>query len=109
MLAHLTEIAAREEARIAADALALIVRAAEGSVRDALSLLDQAIAHGGSETTADQVRAMLGLPIGAGCSTCSTGSCAAMRPARWPRRPGNMPTGPTRRRCSTIWPRSPIG
>ncbi|HBG99483.1 MAG TPA: DNA polymerase III subunit gamma/tau [Rhodobacteraceae bacterium] len=61
MLAHLTEIAAREEARIAADALALIVRAAEGSVRDALSLLDQAIAHGGSETTADQVRAMLGL------------------------------------------------
>ncbi|MFY8145950.1 MAG: DNA polymerase III subunit gamma/tau, partial [Rhodobacter sp.] len=42
-------------------ALALITRAAEGSVRDALSLLDQAIAHGAGETTADQVRAMLGL------------------------------------------------
>jgi DNA polymerase-3 subunit gamma/tau len=41
--------------------MALITRAAEGSVRDAMSLLDQAIAHGAGETTADQVRAMLGL------------------------------------------------
>ena len=46
---------------MAPDALALIVRAAEGSVRDALSLLDQAIAHGAGETTAAEVRAMLGL------------------------------------------------
>ena len=46
---------------MAPDALALIVRAAEGSVRDALSLLDQAIAHGGGEATAAEVRAMLGL------------------------------------------------
>ncbi|MEL6588378.1 MAG: DNA polymerase III subunit gamma/tau, partial [Pseudomonadota bacterium] len=46
---------------IADDALALIARAAEGSVRDAMSLLDQAISHGAGETTADQVRAMLGL------------------------------------------------
>ena len=44
-----------------ADALAMIARAAEGSVRDSLSILDQAIAHGAGETTADQVRAMLGL------------------------------------------------
>ena len=36
---------------MAPDALALITRAAEGSVRDALSLLDQAIAHGAGETT----------------------------------------------------------
>ncbi|HEY0276455.1 MAG TPA: DNA polymerase III subunit gamma/tau, partial [Paenirhodobacter sp.] len=61
MMAHLARIAGLESARIAPDALALITRAAEGSVRDAMSLLDQAIAHGAGETTADQVRAMLGL------------------------------------------------
>ena len=61
MIAHLQKVAGLEGAGIAEDALALITRAAEGSVRDAMSLLDQAIAHGAGETTADQVRAMLGL------------------------------------------------
>jgi len=61
MLAHLAGIAGLEGATVAPDALALIVRAAEGSVRDALSLLDQAIAHGAGETGAAEVRAMLGL------------------------------------------------
>ena len=61
MIAHLQSLAARENAQIAEDALALITRAAEGSVRDAMSLLDQAISHGAGETTASQVRAMLGL------------------------------------------------
>jgi DNA polymerase-3 subunit gamma/tau len=61
MIDHLQTIAQKENAAIAKDALALITRAAEGSVRDAMSLLDQAIAHGAGETTADQVRAMLGL------------------------------------------------
>ncbi|GGA05772.1 DNA polymerase III subunit gamma/tau [Neptunicoccus cionae] len=61
MIAHLQKIAAKENAQVAEDALALIARAAEGSVRDAMSLLDQAIAHGVGETSADQVRAMLGL------------------------------------------------
>ncbi|MEQ8365266.1 MAG: DNA polymerase III subunit gamma/tau [Roseicyclus sp.] len=61
MIAHLKGIAEKEGAAIAEDALALITRAAEGSVRDAMSLLDQAIAHGAGETSADQVRAMLGL------------------------------------------------
>ena len=42
-------------------ALALIARAAEGSVRDALSILDRAIAFGGSEVKADAVRGLLGL------------------------------------------------
>ncbi len=55
------KIATAEGAEIADDALALITRAAEGSARDATSLLDQAISHGAGETTADQVRAMLGL------------------------------------------------
>lgn len=61
MINHLSKVATQESAQIATDALALITRAAEGSVRDAMSLLDQAISHGAGETTADQVRAMLGL------------------------------------------------
>ena len=61
MMGHLSAVAGKERAEIAADALALITRAAEGSVRDALSLLDQAIAHGEGETSAAEVRAMLGL------------------------------------------------
>ena len=61
MMAHLTRVATAEGASLAPDALALITRAAEGSVRDAMSLMDQAIAHGAGETSAAQVRAMLGL------------------------------------------------
>ncbi|PJF09636.1 DNA polymerase III subunit gamma/tau [Pseudorhodobacter sp. MZDSW-24AT] len=61
MMAHLSKVAALEGAQLAPDAMALITRAAEGSVRDAMSLMDQAIAHGAGETTALQVRAMLGL------------------------------------------------
>ena len=61
MLVLLRKIAAAEKAVISDDALALITRAAEGSARDATSLLDQAISHGAGETSADQVRAMLGL------------------------------------------------
>jgi len=60
-IALLRRIANAENAEIADDALALITRAAEGSARDATSLLDQAISHGAGETTAEQVRAMLGL------------------------------------------------
>jgi DNA polymerase III subunit gamma/tau len=61
MMAHLTRVAAAEGAALAPDAMALITRAAEGSVRDAMSLMDQAIAHGAGETSAAQVRSMLGL------------------------------------------------
>lgn len=61
MIALLRKIAASEGAEITDEALALVTRAAEGSARDATSLLDQAISHGAGETTADQVRAMLGL------------------------------------------------
>jgi DNA polymerase-3 subunit gamma/tau len=62
---HLTEIATKERVRIEPAALALLVRAAEGSVRDGLSLLDQAIAllgaDGGAKITAEQIQDMLGL------------------------------------------------
>ena len=59
--AHFARIVASEGASAEPDALALIARAAEGSVRDGLSLLDQAIARGSGAVTADAVRAMLGL------------------------------------------------
>jgi DNA polymerase-3 subunit gamma/tau len=59
---HLAGIAAKETVTIEPAALAVIARAAEGSVRDGLSLLDQAIAHeDGKAITAESVRAMLGL------------------------------------------------
>jgi DNA polymerase-3 subunit gamma/tau len=61
MLALLRKIATGEGAQITDGALAMITRAAEGSARDATSLLDQAISNGAGETTAEQVRAMLGL------------------------------------------------
>lgn len=62
--AHLGRIAKKESAEVEAEGLALIARAAEGSVRDGLSLLDQAIVQGGEgggAVTALQVRDMLGL------------------------------------------------
>ncbi|SDG66582.1 DNA polymerase III subunit gamma/tau [Roseospirillum parvum] len=58
---HFAGIAQAEGAGIEAEALALIARAADGSVRDGLSLLDQAIVHGAGTVEATQVRAMLGL------------------------------------------------
>ncbi len=61
MIGFLRGIAAAEGVAVADGALALIARAAEGSARDALSLLDQAIAHGGGATEAQAVRDMLGL------------------------------------------------
>jgi DNA polymerase-3 subunit gamma/tau len=55
------KIAGLEKVEISPEALALIARAADGSVRDGLSMLDQAIAHGGGVVDAAQVRDMLGL------------------------------------------------
>src|SRR6202795_4619994 len=73
LVKHLEGIAAKENIEVEPAALALIARAAEGSVRDALSLFDQAIAHAGAEAgagssamiagpvRAEDVRQMLGL------------------------------------------------
>ncbi|MBB2960185.1 DNA polymerase III subunit gamma/tau [Methylobacterium sp. R2-1] len=58
---HLKKICAAEGVEAEDEALAAVTRAAEGSVRDALSLLDQAIAHGAGAVTASGVRDMLGL------------------------------------------------
>ena len=62
MIAHLGKICAAEGVAAEPEALALIAQVAEGSVRDALSLLDQAIAYGGhAGVAARSVRDMLGL------------------------------------------------
>ena len=70
LVAHLQGIAGKEGIEAEPEALALIARAAEGSVRDALSLFDQAIAHAGGAgnstkpagpVRAEDVRGMLGL------------------------------------------------
>ena len=58
---HFAEIVTAEGASAEPEALALIAQAAEGSVRDGLSVLDQAIAHAGGTITADAIRDMLGL------------------------------------------------
>ncbi len=61
LVTHLQGIAGKEGIKAAPEALALIARAAEGSVRDALSLFDQAIAHAAGPVRAEDVRGMLGL------------------------------------------------
>jgi DNA polymerase-3 subunit gamma/tau len=61
LVRHLAGIAAREQITVEPEALALIARAAEGSVRDSLSLLDQAIAHAAGLVRGEDVRQMLGL------------------------------------------------
>ncbi|NJS13874.1 MAG: DNA polymerase III subunit gamma/tau [Sphingopyxis sp.] len=70
---HFASVLAKEGVDADPPAVWLIANAAEGSVRDGLSILDQAIAHadldGGGRVTADQVRAMLGLSDRSGIYT----------------------------------------
>ncbi len=60
---HLAKVASKEGANVSEEGLALIARAAEGSVRDGLSILDQAIVQAldGDQVTGERVRDMLGL------------------------------------------------
>jgi DNA polymerase-3 subunit gamma/tau len=61
LVSHLQTICKAETIQAEDEALAAIARAAEGSVRDSLSILDQAIAHAAGTITLDNVRSMLGL------------------------------------------------
>jgi DNA polymerase-3 subunit gamma/tau len=61
LASHYATIAVKEGVEAEPDALAMIARAAEGSVRDGLSLLDQAIAYGEGKVKAADVASMLGL------------------------------------------------
>jgi DNA polymerase-3 subunit gamma/tau len=61
LAAHFAEVSSAEGVEVESEALGMIARAAEGSARDGLSILDQAIAHGAGTVSAEQVRDMLGL------------------------------------------------
>jgi DNA polymerase III subunit gamma/tau len=61
LMGHLSNIAKKEGVEVEQEALGIVARAAEGSVRDSLSLFDQAIAHAAGPVRADAVRQMLGL------------------------------------------------
>ena len=61
LAAHFADVSKAEGVEVEEEALGMIARAAEGSARDGLSILDQAIAHGAGSVTAEQVRDMLGL------------------------------------------------
>jgi DNA polymerase III subunit gamma/tau len=61
LVTHFQSICETEKVSVEGEALQLIARAAEGSVRDGLSILDQAIAHGHNTVSAEAVRDMLGL------------------------------------------------
>jgi len=61
LAAHYTKIAEAEKVSVDKPAIALIARASDGSVRDGLSLLDQAISLAGGQVTEDVVREMLGI------------------------------------------------
>jgi DNA polymerase-3 subunit gamma/tau len=60
IVAHLDDVLKKENISFEPEALALLARAAAGSMRDALSLLDQAIAHGGGKLATASVGDMLG-------------------------------------------------
>ena len=96
LAAYLASIAAKENVKIEDGALALIARAAEGSARDALSLLDQAMAHGegGDGSRPTPSAPCWAWPIAAGCSTCSKKSWAARSPRRSPTCRGFMIPAP---------------
>ncbi len=106
MMAHLRGIAEQEGARLTDEALALVTRAAEGSVRDALSLLDQAIAHGReAEVDAAAVRGH----AGAGRSRPGLRPLRGDHAGRCRRRAGRARPAICRRRrsrasCCAIWP-----
>mgnify|MGYP006421828889 CR=1 FL=1 len=61
LVAHFRDLLDREGIAIDDEALAMVARAADGSVRDGLSLLDQAIALADGPVTGEQVKSMLGL------------------------------------------------
>ncbi len=67
--AEITRIANTEDLKIDSGAVAVLARTAEGSMRDGLSLLEQAIAYCGDEITDTQVRELLGVVAEEACST----------------------------------------
>ena len=108
LVRHLAGICDKEGVAAEPEALAVIARAAEGSVRDSLSLLDQAIAHGAGRVEAEAVRTMLGLADRARIIDLYEALDARRHGgrARANSAPSTMPV-PTRCRSWSILPTSP--
>ena len=105
--AHLADVCAKEGVAADPEALAIIARAGRGSMRDSLSLLDQAIAHGAVDL--EQVSAIFGGSAFDSRIGCCARSSTRTSPARWSRSvssstPGtNLAVSPktSSRRCAT--------
>ena len=104
LIEHFSKIVANEGGEAEDEALALIARAAEGSVRDGLSLLDQALAMSAGAVQLPAVRDMLGLADRGRIFDLLEKLWAARRPRRWRRSPACTATAPSPARC---WPTSP--
>ncbi len=82
LIEHYRRVAEAEQVEAEPAALALIARAADGSVRDGLSLLDHAIALTDGQITETAVREMLGVADRGRSSTFWKACCEAMRRRR---------------------------
>ena len=110
MIAHLSKICAAEGVAAEPEALALIARVAEGSVRDALSLLDQGIAHGGETGVTALSHSRHARPLGQGRGHRAVRARHEGRDRRGPRNCARAPSGGRRRRRHPrrSWPNSAI-
>ena len=108
LVTHLQGIAGKESITAEPEALALIARAAEGSVRDALSLFDQAIAHAAGPVRAEDVRQMLGLADRARVIDLFEALMRADLARALPKCATSTMPAPIPPWCSAIWPSSRI-
>ena len=99
---HYRRVAEAEAVEAEPEALALIARAADGSVRDGLSLLDQAIALAGGRVTEAAVRDMLGVADRGRVFDLFEACCAARRRRHWRSSTGFTRTAPIRSWCCRI-------
>ncbi len=102
LVQHYRRVAEPEAIEAEPAALALIARAADGSVRDGLSLLDQAIALSAVGSPKRRSATCSALPIAARSSTCSKMCCVAMRRRRWRSSTAFIGMAPTRCWCCRI-------
>ena len=100
LAAHFAEVSQTEGVEVEAEALGMIARAAEGSARDGLSILDQAIAHGagGSDRRA-RCATCSGWPTAGGFGACLSWCWPAMPQRRWASSTKRTRWGSTRRSC----------
>jgi DNA polymerase-3 subunit gamma/tau len=107
LVSHFARICGEEGVEAEPEALALLARAAEGSVRDGLSLLDQAIAHGAGRVEAATVRDMLGLADRGAIIDLWEAAMRGDLPGASPGFAASTRSGPTRRWSSPTSPPSP--